>query len=174
MSKGEGDYSYSENIICFKWYENKSVLLLAANVDGMSGVPNIMRRTKASATQAPVSSPSIIKLYNNDMNGVDIVDQKTAAYRIDRKSKYRFYLRIFFDLMDVALVNSHIVYTKLDNDILLLNFNIVVTKSLICRYSNCKRFLPTSRKSKQKFFPRDFLPLIPREVPNHMPEVQDK
>ena len=32
------------------------------------------------------------------MGSVDVMEQKTAAYRLDRKSKYRFYLRILLDL----------------------------------------------------------------------------
>ena len=35
--KDESDFHYSKNIICCKWYNNKPVLLLAINVDGMSG-----------------------------------------------------------------------------------------------------------------------------------------
>ena len=65
------------------------------------------------------------------MGGVDVMSQKAAAYRIYGKSKDQFYLRMFFDLIDVSLVKSHIVYTELGNDISLLNFKIVVTKALI-------------------------------------------
>ena len=39
-----------------------------------------MRPTKGSATKAPVSYPNIIKMYNVSIGGVDVVDQKTAAY----------------------------------------------------------------------------------------------
>ena len=35
--------------------------------------------TKVSATKTPVSRPNIIKLYNNGMDTVDIMDQKTAT-----------------------------------------------------------------------------------------------
>ena len=65
------------------------------------------------------------------MGGVDIMDQKTAAYRLGHKSKYHFHLRIFFDLIDVTYVNSHIVYTKLGKDISLLNFKKVAANTLI-------------------------------------------
>ena len=60
ISRGEGDFIYSKNIICCKWYNNKSVLLLGKNVDGMSGVSNIMRKTKSSANKTPVCCPNII------------------------------------------------------------------------------------------------------------------
>ena len=88
MSRGESDLYYSNNINCCKWYDNKSVLLLVTNLDGMSGVSNIMRQTKCSPTKAPVSYPNIIKLSNYGMGGEDM-DQKIAAYRLDCKIKYR-------------------------------------------------------------------------------------
>ena len=125
ISSSENDFHYSKNIICCKWYNNKPVLFLKSNVNGMSGISNIMRRTKGSATITLVSCPNVIKLYNNGMGGVDIMNQKTAPYRIDCKSKYRFYLKMFFDLIYVALVNSHIVYTTLRNDVSLLNFKLL-------------------------------------------------
>ena len=77
---------------------------------------------------------------------------------------------MFFHPIDVALVNSHTVYMKQDNDISLLNFKIIVAKALIGRYSNHKRLFPTSMPSKQK----SHEPSIPREVPTHMPEFQEK
>ena len=86
------------------------MLLLARNIEGMDGTSNVMRRTKGSATKTPVSCPNIIKMYNASMGDVDVIDQKAAAYRLDRKNKLIFYLRMFFDLIDIAIVNSHIVY----------------------------------------------------------------
>ena len=49
-------------------------------------------------------------MYNSSMGDVDDIDQKAAAYRLDCKNKLIFYLRMFFDLIDIAIVNSHIVY----------------------------------------------------------------
>ena len=64
----------------------------------------------------------------------DVINQKTAAYRLYHKSKFTFYLRMFF--INIAVVNSHIAYTKLGNSISLLDFKTAVGKSLIGRYSN--------------------------------------
>ena len=112
----------------------------------MDGTSNVMRGTKCSATKTPVSSTNIIKMYNASMVGVDVINQKTAAYQLNHKRKFRFYLSMFFDV--IAIVNSHIAYTKLGNSIFLLDFKIVVAKSLIRRYSNRQRSFPLSRKSK--------------------------
>ena len=74
------------------------------------------------------------------------------------------------DLIDVALVNSHIVYTKLGNEIPLLSFKIVMPKALIDRYSNRMRLFFTSRPNKQN----SHEPPKPMEVRTHIPEFQEK
>ena len=44
------------------------------------------------------------------MGGADLLDQRTAAYKLERNSfSGRNYLRLFFGLMDIAVVNSHVV-----------------------------------------------------------------
>ena len=60
------------------------------------------------------------------MGGVDLLDQKTAAYKLDCKSSgRRYYLRLFFDLMDISVVNSHIIYKELNpKGMELLDFKI--------------------------------------------------
>ena len=66
------------------------------------------------------------------MGGVDLMDQPTAAYWLDRKSSVRFYFLIFFDLMDIACVNSYLIYNmKNPNKLSLLDYKIVVAKNLI-------------------------------------------
>ena len=81
---------------------------------------------------------------------------------IDRKSKCRFYFRMFFDLIDIAIVNSHILYTKLGYSIFLLDFKIVVAKSLIGR----QRSFPLSRTSNRK--------ALAKEIPTHMLQFNQK
>ena len=108
----------------------------------------------------------MIRFNNNDVHGVDIMDQKAAAYRLDSKFKYHFYFSMFFDLMDVSYVNSYIVYMKLGDDISLLNFKIVVAQPLVSRYSN--RLFSTTRPSRRK----SHEPSMTREIPNRMPEFQ--
>ena len=85
------------------------------------------------------------------MGGVDLMDQRTAAYRLDRKSSVRFYLRIFFDLMDIACVNSYLIHNmKHPNKLSLLDYKIVVAKNLIQYHQGQKRSLPMSRPAKRK------------------------
>ena len=55
---------------------------------------------------------------------------KNSRLRLNCKKKYR---ENVFDFIDVEAVKSHIVYTKFDNEISLLNFEIVMTKVWIGR-----------------------------------------
>ena len=73
---------------------------------------------------------------------------------------------MFLDLIDVALVNSHIIYTVMTS---LLNYNFFLAKALIGRYSSRKKSFPTSRLRKIK--PHE--PSMPREVPINVPEFQE-
>ena len=85
------------------------------------------------------------------MGGVDIMDQGSATYRLNWKSSVRFYLRIFFDLMDVACVNSYAIYNmKHPNKLSLLDYKIVVAENLIQFKQVQKRAVPMSRPSKRK------------------------
>ena len=41
------------------------------------------------------------------------MDQKKVMYQFDRKSKMKYYMKPAFDLIDLALNNSHIIYMML-------------------------------------------------------------
>ena len=60
------------------------------------------------------------------MGGADLLDQKRAAYKLNRNSSGgSYYLRLFFDLMDILVVNSHIIYKELNpKGMELLDFKI--------------------------------------------------
>ena len=76
---------------------NRSVLFFSSALEGINHVLSVQRRGKSSKTKFSVPCPKAVKLYNTDMGGVDLMDQCTAAYCLDRKSSVRFYLHVFFD-----------------------------------------------------------------------------
>ena len=89
------------------------------------------------------------------MGGVGLLDQKTAAYQLDRKSfGGRYYRRLFFDLMDISVVNSHVIYKVLyPKRVELVDFKIVLAKSLIGTY-NCRSWnTPASHVSRREVLP---------------------
>ena len=69
-----------------KWMDNRSVLLLSSALEGNNDISSVQRREKGSKTKSFVPCPQVVKLYHSGMGGVDLMDQRTAAYRLDRKS----------------------------------------------------------------------------------------
>ena len=111
--------------------DNWSVLLLSKALEGINDTLSAQRREKGSKTKYSVPCPKVVKLYNSDMGGAmdHLMDQSTAAYHLDRKSSISFYLHNFFDLMDIACVNSYLSYNvKNPTKLLLLDLKIVVAK----------------------------------------------
>ena len=80
-----------------------------------------------------------MKSYNNGMEGVEFMYQESDGYQLDCRSKCRFYLRIFFDKTDVALISGHIVYQHLSGNFNLHNFKIVILNSLTEKFCSCQQ-----------------------------------
>ena len=96
MKRGDCEFLFSGNTMACKWMDNWSVLLLSSALEGMNDILSVQRREKGSKTNSSVSCPKVVRLYNSGMGGVDLMDQRTAAYRLDGKSSVRFYLLIYF------------------------------------------------------------------------------
>ena len=131
MKRGDFEYLYSHNVACCKWLDRHSVTMLFSNAEGIATTSTVPHRQKGSASNIQVSCPDVIKMYNKGMVDVDLIDQRAAAYHLDRKSTLGFYLHIFFDLMDVVCANSFIVYNLMHpNDLTMLDFKKVVSTYL--------------------------------------------
>ena len=114
MKRGDIQYQYTDNLVAIKWYDYRGANLIGTALEGCDEVSSVLHRNRDNS-KFPIPCPKMVKEYNNNMGGVDLMDQKTAAYKLDRKaSSGRYYLRLFFDLMDIACVNAHAVYKALD------------------------------------------------------------
>ena len=102
IERGDHKYQFTDKVACCKWFDLRSVTMRFSDISGMPLTSTVQLWMKGSAAKIPAPSPDLIKMYNQGMGGVESVDQRTAAYYLDRKSSIRFYPYIFFDLMDVA------------------------------------------------------------------------
>ena len=112
MKRGEHDWLACDTISTTKWMDNPSVILLS-NYHNPSVVQEINRRVKGSKKKVKLSCLAVIREYNTYMGGVDLCDQMKVSYEVDQRSKVRFYLRVFFDFLDISIVNLKIVYDKI-------------------------------------------------------------
>ena len=112
--------------------DNQSVLLLLTDLEDLNDLSTVQQREQGSKSKSAVTCPKFVKLYNDGMGSVNLMDQRTASYQLHRKFFVRFYLRIFFDLMDIACDKSYIVtHIRNPDKLTLLDFNIVVAINLI-------------------------------------------
>ena len=71
-------------------------------------------------------------MYNKGTGDVDLIGQSALAYHLDQKLTTRFYLLLFFNLVDVACAYSYIAYNMVHpNDFTLVDFKIIVSTYLI-------------------------------------------
>jgi len=133
MVMGDIDWNMSDqyHISIVKWKDKRGVTLLS-NFHNPTDVVEVKRKSK-DGTTSMIPCPSVLKEYNMNMNCVDKFDQYKKMYHIDRKS-HKWWHRIFFFFFDAAIVNSHIIYTKITGEkITLKNFRREISKSLVSK-----------------------------------------
>ena len=111
----------------------------------------VLGRQKVASRKSSMPCLIIVKKYNESMGGVSLCHKYTATYHLDRSFKFRFYLRIFFYLMNVAMVNSLIIYDKLHlNTLSFLDFKLVVSKNFFGSLSARTREFPSTHLTMQQ------------------------
>ena len=162
------EFKTCKNVISVKWMDNRAVTLIGSNVGDLNQMSSVLLRQKGASSKSAVPCPIIVRKYNQSMGGVDLCDQYTAAHHLDRRSKFRFYLRKFFDLMDVALVTNLIIYEKLHpNALSFLNFKLVISESLIGSFTTRTREFPSNRPTKRRL-----TQVVTNESQSHFSECQ--
>lgn len=133
LKKGRGSLSIttsSDGVTVLRWADRNIVHLVSTYV-GREPTDTARRWDGKTKTYVNVERPHAVAVYNKHMGGVDMVDRMVAHYPHNLKNK-RFYLRIFYHFMNVALVNSWILYKQKTNQkISFLEFKSEVANSLI-------------------------------------------
>ena len=112
MKKGDMVCYESKGIYYTKWMDSKGVHMLSYFLQAYP-VQKISRKVKGSQTKQAVKCHNVVHQYNQGMGGVDIMDQKKVTYQFDHRSTHKYYLRLVFDIIDIAINNSAVVFNKL-------------------------------------------------------------
>lgn len=96
------------------WKDNKYVTLISSFV-GKKPLTNVKRFDRKEKKSIEVECPNIISEYNKHMGGVDLLDSMMGRYKIRLKSR-KWYIRLFYHLVDMSLVNSWLLYKRIKND----------------------------------------------------------
>ena len=101
-------------ITTVRWYANRIVNFLSSFVGGQPACKvtrwsnklcKVTRWSNKLFRYEQVPCPNIVSIYNKNMGGVDLLDSLIGLYRSRLKSK-KWYHRIFFHLIDVAVVKA--------------------------------------------------------------------
>ena len=86
-----------------------------------------------------VHRPVLITDYNTHMGGVDRMDQMLTYYSAGRKT-IKWYKRLFWRIVDMAIVNSFILYNLCHRDKPLTQkqFRLVIADALVQDFMNAK------------------------------------
>ena len=103
------------NVHCFVWQDKKPVAFVNTISDSRDFA--VVRRKQSDGSTTLVRCPSAVVLYNTNMGGVDLADQKRKMYSASRKSKVKWYMRLFYYFLDIAVVNAHVLECESPNHI---------------------------------------------------------
>lgn len=109
MDRGHSQFQVSaDGLSAARWMDSKEVLSMS-NCH-MPHLDQVQRKQK-DGTRSTVDCPLLIRDYNRMMGGVDLADQKTAVYDMNRKSK-KWWRKVFFKILMLCVVNSWILYME--------------------------------------------------------------
>lgn len=140
-TKGRGSsaecISADGNVIVTRWYDNK-IVNLGSNFVGIGEADKANRFDKVKNDFVSIDRPQVVRMYNESMGGVDLLDQMLQYYRINIRS-VKWTLRVIFHFIDLALTGAWMEYRKdcmakaipkrkiLDS----MNFRIQVARTLL-------------------------------------------
>lgn len=108
LSRGEYDWRNTiDGISCVKWMD-KRIVLIASNFENPTEL-DIVKRKQKNGEIKEVTCLIVLKNYNQNMGFVDKEDMLKKIYEINRKSQ-KWWPRIFWHFIDVAVVNSYIIF----------------------------------------------------------------
>ncbi|XP_050063055.1 piggyBac transposable element-derived protein 3-like [Aphis gossypii] len=120
------------------WRDNK-VVKVASTYVGEVPTDKVKRHDRKTRTNIEVTRPQCINIYNKHMGGVDMMDSMIGRYRINIRTK-KWYMKCFYHLLDMTLVNSWLIYKKLPgNRLTLAKFKEEVSVSLCQQYKKPTR-----------------------------------
>ena len=128
---------------CLLWKDKKAIPFINTTCEP-SEQTTVMRKKK-DGSRITVPCPQSVKLYNSYMGGVDVADQLRKTYSCRRKSK-KWWLPLFYFLVDVSVVNSYILHreTPHASKLTLKEFILELSSELMSSYCSRKRSAQSS------------------------------
>lgn len=127
--RGESEmYSSNTGLLCLKWKDTKVVIIVSNCHRTEMGEA---KRKNKDGSRTSVPCPEAILFYNKFMRGVDLADQLSTLYDINRKSS-KWWKKVFYKLLMTSVVNAWILFQDIQHKKTpLINFIIPLAEQLI-------------------------------------------
>ena len=138
LKRGQHKSQLVGSVECFVWKDkNISDFIQTICLPGETGT--VMRKNK-NGTRTAVSCPLAVKLYNEQMGGVDLADSRWQVYTCSRKAK-KWWHRLFYFFLDVGIINAHIMETETPHCARRRqkDFRIELVREMMAQHSSRKR-----------------------------------
>ncbi|KAJ8953373.1 hypothetical protein NQ318_023490 [Aromia moschata] len=157
LKKGETASYQRGKVTILKWKDKKEIALIST-VHSNTCV-EIEKRGETKV------KPKVVVDYNDTMGGVHRVDQHLADYSLPRKRGKKYYKKLFFHLLDLALWNSFIVYRKCGGNKSALVYRMDLIQQIMEKYHqtefSCRRGRPSANLTPLRLTGRHFPEYIP-------------
>ena len=133
QNRGDHEECITESkILVLKWQDNAEVFL-ASSASSVHPVSTASRYSVKEKRRIDIQQPFIVKQYNKNMGGTDLMDNHVNTYRISIRGK-KWWNCIFSWLFDVAMSNAWLMYRRNHSTISQLSFRRQVVRDLFLKY----------------------------------------
>lgn len=119
-NRGYMEEAFTGCLFVVKWKDNK-VVAVGSNKKRKTPINKTKWWCTREKKHVEIDMLHSVKVYNQNMGGVDIFDQQVSAYRIQISSK-KWWWPIFAWSVNAQVTNAWQLYRKLGNNISLLDF----------------------------------------------------
>ena len=104
-------FVHNDTVMVLGWQDKRQVLMLSTYHD--AATETVQQRTRSGVQE--IVKPTVIVNYTRRMGAVDRADHYCASYGFMRKS-LKWWRKVFFWLLEVAVVNSYILFKHNQTD----------------------------------------------------------
>ncbi|CAF1289214.1 unnamed protein product [Adineta ricciae] len=168
LKRGEYEYQHTDILLCERWFDKREVTILST-----THKPQMASSGKVHyATGEQIQKPESVKDYIENMSAVDRSDMQISYVECVRKT-VKWYKKLFFHLLDISILNSHILYKqKTGRTIHSCDFRLQLIRQIIETYGKPKAPTgrPTTGDNPVRLIARHFPSLIPSTLTKQNPQ----
>ena len=110
--RGDMWYVRDGHALFVQWHDLKVVSMISSYHKATDFVMCTKHgRQHGEHVQIQLKQPKVVQDYNHGMGGVDVFDQRAAAFRIQRRAR-KYYKAIIFDIIEVCVLNSYTLFLE--------------------------------------------------------------